>query len=44
MEMGKRKRDFTLFTSCYIDVFPWLKHWLSDYMRQDMDFGKLYSF
>ncbi len=26
----------TLFTSCFIDVFPQLKHWLSDYMRGEM--------
>ncbi len=32
-----------LFTSCYIDVFVQLEHWLCDYMRQEMDFGKLYS-
>ncbi len=25
-----------LFTSCFIDVFPQLKHWLSDYVRHDM--------
>ncbi len=27
----------TLFTSLYIDVFVRLKHWLSDYTKQDMD-------
>ncbi len=21
---------------CFLDVFPWLKHWLSDYMRHEM--------
>ncbi len=25
-----------LFTSCFNDVFPRLKHWLSDYMRHEM--------
>lgn len=23
-----------LFSSCFIDVFSWFKHWLSDHMRQ----------
>ncbi len=30
-------RYMALFTNRYIDVFARLKHWLSDYMRQDMD-------
>ncbi len=30
-------RYVTLFTRRYIDVFARPKHWLSDYMRQDMD-------
>ncbi len=29
--------NVTLFTSLYIDVFARLKHWLSDYLRQDTD-------
>ncbi len=25
-----------LYISCFIDIFPWLKQWLGDYMRHDM--------
>jgi len=31
-----------LFASRFIDAFLRLKHWLNNYMWDDLDFGKLY--